>query len=202
MPTLRPYRDYSEKDVINNATFSGTIPANRGTLVKYVQGYVATDEPIEMLGSVGASYNNTVSQRYGAYAKVAACTAGDAALGFLLMDIRETDENGEPLKYNPRKAAEMDCVISGQAVPVVTKGTFHYSGALLASQTPVAHTKLYAGVSGELTTGYVAVSQLVTGVDASGVAFSGYQYDAPQHVGFCLGGKDTNGCVMIRLNVI
>jgi hypothetical protein len=192
MPTLRPYRNYSEKDVINNASFSGAIPATRGTLVKYVQGFVATDEPIEMIGSVGASYNNTVSQRYGAYAKVAACGAGEAALGFLLMDVRETDENGEQLKFNPRKAAEMDCVTSGQAVPVVTKGEFHYSGVLLASQTPAAHTKLYAGPSGELTTGQV------WGALGSGT-ISGVT--SPQ-VGYCLGGKDTNGCVMIRLNVV
>ena len=111
MPTLRPYRDYDEKDVINVASFSGTLPATKGTLVKFQQGFVATDEPVEMLGSVGQSYANTVSQRYGAYAKVAATTAGESAVGLLLMDVRETDENGEALKFNPRKAAEMGCVI-------------------------------------------------------------------------------------------
>jgi len=197
MPTLRPYRDYDEKDVINNAAFSGTLPATRGTLVKYVRGFVASDEPTEMLGNVGASYNNTVSQRYGAYAKIAACGEGEAALGLLLMDVRETDENGELLKFNPRKAAEMDCVLSGQAAPVVTKGTFHYSGILLASQTPAAHTRLYAGPSGELSTGYV-VGALAGATTYSGLAISGITSPC---VGFCLGGKDTNGCVMIRFDV-
>lgn len=198
MPTLRPYRDYSEKDVINNAAWTGTIPANRGTLVKYARGYVASDEPIEMLGSVASSYNNTQSQRYGAYARLAACNAGDSALGLMLMDVREVDENGELLKFNPRKAAELDCVISGQAVPVVTKGTFHYSGILLASQTPTAHTRLYAGPSGELTTG-VVLGALAGYQTNSGLAISGVTSPS---VGYCLGGKDTNGCVMIRLNVV
>jgi hypothetical protein len=178
MPTLRPFRNYDEKDVINVFAFSGTLPATRGTLVKIQRGYVASDEPLQMLGAVGASYNNTVSQRYGAYAQVAATGAGDAALGILLLDVRETDENGELLKFKPRKLAEMDAVLSGQAVPIGFKGTFHYSGALLASQTPAAHTKLYAGVSGELSTG---ISGSV--------------------VGFCLGGKDTNSCVMVQLDV-
>lgn len=178
MPTLRPFRDYDEKDVINLYSFSGTIPANKGTLVKIVQGFVSSDEPVEMLSAVGASYNNVQSQRYGAYAKVAAAGAGENVLGLLLKDIRETDENGEQLKFNPIKAAEMDVVLSGQAVPIVTCGTFLYSGAVLAAQTPAAHTKLYPGVSGELTTGVSGTS-----------------------VGFCLGGKDTNSCVLIRLDV-
>lgn len=198
MPTLRPYRDYDEKDVLNFASFSGTLPATRGTLVKIVRGFVATDEPLEMLGSVGASYTNTVSERYGAYAKIAACGEGDSALGFLLLDVRETDENGEQLKFNPVKAAEMDCVLSGQAVPVVSKGTFHYSGVLLASQTPVVHTKLYAGPSGELTTGVTL--GLLAGYTEVGNG-SGVSGVTSPSVGFCLGGKDTNGCVMVRLNI-
>ena len=178
MPTLRPFRQVDARDIVNVFAFSGTLPATRGTLVKIVRGFVASDEPLQMLGSVGASYTNTVSQRYGAYAQVAATGAGDAAIGILTMDVRETDENGELLKFKPVKLAEMDSVLSGQAVPIATKGMFHYSGALLASQTPAAHTKLYAGVSGELSTGI------------SGAI-----------VGYCLGGKDTNGCVVVKLDV-
>jgi hypothetical protein len=190
MINLRPYRDYDEKDVLNFASFSGVLPAYRGTLVKIQQGFVATDEPIEMLGAVGASYNNTVSQRYGAYAKIAATTAGEAPLGILLFDVRETDENGELLKFNPRKAMEMDVMLSGQAVPVCTKGTFLYSGTVLGAQTPVPHTKLYAGVSGELTTGQAwgaLGSGAITGITSP-------------CVGFCLGGKDTTNAVMVRLD--
>jgi hypothetical protein len=177
MPTLRPFRQIDEFDIVNLFSFSGTLPATRGTLVKIQRGFVATDEPIQMLGAVGNSYSNTVSQRYGSYAKIAACGAGDPALGIMLMDVRETDENGELLIFKPRKAAEMDVVLSGQTVPVGTKGLFHYSGALLSTQVPVAHTKLYAGVSGELSTGI------------SGAV-----------VGYALGGRDTSSGVMIMLN--
>jgi len=128
---------------------------------------------------------------------VAACGAGETPIGMLLMGVRETDENGEQLKFNPVKAAEMGVVISGQAVPYVSRGIFHYSGSILASQTPVAQTKLYAGASGQLTTG-VTLGALVGYVTASGQAVSGVTSPV---VATCLGGKDDNNCVVIRLNI-
>jgi hypothetical protein len=39
----------------------------------------------------------------------------------------ETDENGEKLIYNPIKRDELQAVLSGQAVPVATKGLFTFS---------------------------------------------------------------------------
>ena len=70
MATILPFRDYDEKDVINLFAFSGTLPATKGTLVKIQAGFKATDE-ISMLGNVGQSYPNTVSERYGVAAQVA-----------------------------------------------------------------------------------------------------------------------------------
>jgi len=197
MATLRPFRDYDEKDVVNLFAWSGTIPANRGTVVKINRGYLATDSNPVMLGSVAASYRNTVSQRWGAYATVAATTAGDVALGILLKDVRETDENGELLKFNPIKAAEMDVVLSGQAVPICTKGTFLYSGlsgSLLLSGV-AAMTKVYVGGAGELT---VTPTVGSLGTSASGGSVSGNGHS----VGFALGGIDTNGCVLVKLNFV
>ena len=49
-------------------------------------------------------------------------------LGMTLKDVRSVDENGYPLKFEPRKAAERDLIISGEAVPVVKRGVFLYSG--------------------------------------------------------------------------
>lgn len=189
MPTLRPFRNYDEKDVVNFFAYSGTLPVNRGTVVKIQRGYVASDEPLQMLGSVGQSYNNTVSQRYGAYAQVAQASSTDTPFGILLMDVRETDENGELLKFRPTKLAEMDAVLSGQAVPIARRGIFHYSGAILTGQTPTAAQQLYV-LSGELTTGQT-LKAFAGGVGASGT------YPA---VGITLGTKDTNGCVVVDLD--
>ena len=119
---LRPFRDYDEKDVINLFSLEDTghtLPIVKGTLVKLDGGAGwKADQELEMLGSVGASFSNVTSQRYGVAANVGVTDVGDDALGIILHDVRETDENGEQLKFNPRKAAEMEAVISGQAVPV------------------------------------------------------------------------------------
>jgi len=179
MPNLQPFRNYDEKDVINLFAFSGSLPATKGTLVKVHKeaGWKATDE-MSMLGDVGASFGNTVSQRYGVAAKVAASTIGETPLGILLMDVRETDENGELLKFNPRKAAEMQTVLSGQAVPIVTRGTFLYSGVV---GTPAAGGVAYAGAAGVIT------------ASSSGSAVP---------IGMFLGAKDANDNVLVKINCI
>ena len=123
---LRPFRDYSEHDVINLFAFGDDAQAlgttdvvQAGSVVKVKTGWTNGAET-EFLGDVGASFNNTVSQRYGVTAEVEYTDGGadEAALGITLYDVREFDENGEALKFNPRKAAELQAVLSGQAVPV------------------------------------------------------------------------------------
>jgi hypothetical protein len=56
--------------------------------------------------------------------KVSDTGAGVRPLGILLRDIRNKDENGENLLYYPEKKAELQCVVSGEAVPIATKGIF------------------------------------------------------------------------------
>tara|TARA_A100001201_G_scaffold139061_1_gene130622 strand:+ start:2140 stop:2676 length:537 start_codon:yes stop_codon:yes gene_type:complete len=178
MPTLRPFRDYDEHDVVNLFKYSGTIPVNKGTVVKIMgNGWKSTDET-ELLGDVGSAYNNTVSERYGVAAAVADCGASDTPLGILLHDVKETDENGEKLIFNPRKAAEMQVSLSGQAVPVATKGVFLYSGATLGAQSPAGGTALYTAANGEITTG-----------------------SAGTKIGTALGAKDSDNVVLIKLEL-
>jgi len=179
MPTLRPFRDYDEKDVINLFSFSGSVPTNKGTLVKIVgSGFLPTDQDsLEMLGNVGEGYRNTVSQRYGTPYKVAAAGTGDAVAGMMLFDVRETDENGEQLKFNPRKAAEMEAVLSGQVVPLVTRGIFMVSGVV---GSPTAGAPLYIGAAG---------------------AFDTTQNNGAAKVGQALSAKDSLGYVTVRLDI-
>ena len=180
MPTLLPFRDYDEKDVINIYAPSGVSSLNKGTLMK-VTGpglKLDSDNPIEMLGNAGdntANISNVVLQRYGVVPKMTVCGAGEGsvAIGLTLFDVRETDENGEQLKFRPRKAAEMEVCLSGQAVPVVTRGIFAYSGVTGVS----AGDKLYAGAAG-------ALSKTVSGTA----------------VATALGDTDANGATVIRLH--
>lgn len=190
MPTLRPLRNYDEKDVNNFFTLvnGGSLPQNKGTLVKLVSsGWVADADPTEMLGAPGAAYGNTVSQRYGVTAKVEVAGTGDAVVGMTLFDMKETDENGEQLKFNPRKAQEIEAVISGQAMPLVSRGEFLYSGI---TGTCTAGDKLYAGADGVIN----------SETEALGAAGENDLANATQ-VGIALGSKDSNGWTLIKLDI-
>ena len=169
--TLRPFRDYSEHDVVNLFAYNGAQDANgviatAGTVVK-VQGngfqpVVASTTPggtgflgavpVDLAGLVGAGFANTVSNRYALTAKVTAASSGDAALGITLLNTQELDENGEKLVFNPRKAAEKNVVVSGQGVPVLTKGIVVYSGTEIGSASVGAGVYLSNLNAGELST--------------------------------------------------
>jgi hypothetical protein len=181
--TLRGFRDYNEKDVINLYAISGApidttyqILASKGTIVKIVgDGFRNDVEPDQMIGGFGQfQVNNFQAQRYGNTAQVAIASSlnGDAnPIGMTLFDTRELDENLELLKYRPSKAAEMEAVLSGQAVPIVTKGLFLYSGIQIGTGSPVIPgNPAYLGASGGVcTTGSVQVGRFFgnTGVDTA-----------------------------------
>ena len=168
---LLPFRDYDEHEVINLFKFSGTIPVDQGAIVSIKNGWTQSQNT-ELLGAVGKSYTNTVSDRYGVTASVQLAGTGDAnPLGMLLHSVKEEDENGEKLIYNPRKVAEMEVALSGQAVPIVSRGVFLYSGSTINGQTVTAGQKLYSDANGLLTTGnstnQVAVAQALGSVDST-----------------------------------
>lgn len=181
---LRAFRDYSEHDVINLfAHIDGT--ADNGIVVKLntithwnTSGWHNDDDlnQLSMLGDVGNAYSNTTSQRYGVSARVENCDADALPLGMTLYQVAETDENGEKLIYNPRKAAEMQAVVSGQAVPVVTKGLFLYDYGTVS--TAIAGYNARVGADGTIITG------------GNGAI-----------VGKWLGSSDSNGHALLRLNV-
>ena len=70
--------------------------------------------------------------------KVQLADSGNAALGILLRDVREEDENGEKIRFYPEKKAELQCVASGEAVPVATKGIFTFTEAAFEGGTVLA----------------------------------------------------------------
>jgi hypothetical protein len=127
--TIRPFRDYSEHEVINLFALQGE--SNKGTFVTAaVSGFDLSAGPNFEDDS---SMDNTISARFNVANKVVAAPSGTVpamVLGMTLKDVKSVDENGYPLKFEPRKAAERDLVISGEAVPVVKRGVFLYSGVV------------------------------------------------------------------------
>ena len=137
---LYPFRQYSDVDVINmfasdtvDATPSTNGNGSAGVFVKVSAGnldldpiqYTATDIT-NTLGKtdypfLGAAQYPAVPLQF------TAATAGVPVLGMTLNQTLATDENGERLLYNPVKRAELQAVLTGQAVPVATRGIFTLS---------------------------------------------------------------------------
>jgi hypothetical protein len=172
--TLRPFRDYSEHEVLNLFAFSGTaessaVMATRGAAVKVsAEGFTtgptssSANQPTDFLGDVGAAFPLSNSQRFGVRPKVTLADSGNV-LGLTLMDVRELDENGEKLIFNPRKAAEMNVVISGQAVPVLTRGVVLYSGSAITNAT-AGQFAVVSGTAGDLAnTSTLRTSEVAVG---------------------------------------
>ena len=186
---LKPFRDYSEHDVINlfafgdrSVTLGTSTVVYAGSAVKVQTGWSNTNE-LEMLGDVGAAYANTVSERYGVTADVQYTEGGadEAALGLTLYDVREYDENGEALKFNPRKQDELQAVLSGQAVPIATRGVFLMAtGSWSSSAGILQDNDVFATGDGKVTKlGAKAVNN---------------------RIGRTLGGPDADGSVLVKFD--
>lgn len=126
---LLPLRDYDEHEVINMYSYD-TNSGEAGTLVKVAAGNLTLD-PVSYVGrdtanGGWASYTHARSQYPEVPLKVTAAGAADSGniLGMMLRDVRETDENGEKLLFYPEKKEELQCVLSGEAVPVARRGQF------------------------------------------------------------------------------
>ena len=177
MNTLKPngLRIFAANDELPFYSVSGVGTLVKGAVVKVVgSGVVATNFPITNLGAVGSTYGNTVSSRYGAVPQVTTTTSfADVPVGITLYDVRETDENGEKLIFKPQKQAEMQAVLSGQAVPIATRGVFLCSGI---SGLATGGARCYAGPDGGIhNTGSVVIGKF-------------------------LGAADTNNCVLVELD--
>jgi hypothetical protein len=186
MALLRPFRQISENDVVNLFAFDG-VDADRGAIVKLDASDAKAWKTDNVMGteSINNNYNNTVSDRYAVSARVGLCGSGEVPFGMLMYDVKEFDENGEKLIWHPRKAHEMQVSLSGQAVPVLTRGIVLINGVDVASHNTVAvlpGVKVYAGADGSIVTHTAAPADLKSG-----------------YLGYCIGGSGLNGDVLIKL---
>ena len=152
---LQPFRQYNENDVINLFTYDGT-SVDAGRLLKLDSSNqwsgLGTDDYVDLGSDTGNSYSNVVSTQYSLKGKLDIAAVSEKSIGINLMAMAETDENGEKLLYNPRKAAEMGVVIPGQAIPVASRGIFLYNSneSAWTGSTVNAGTLLYGQNNGIL----------------------------------------------------
>lgn len=162
MPELRPFRQSSENEVINGFfTYDGPMPGKAGTFVKVSVGWSGANQAV-IANPGAASYNNALSPRWGLPAKVIPCNgSGDNAIGMLLYDVREVDENGEKLIWHRQKAECNNWIISGEGCNIAVRGLFMYSGV---EGIAAAGNAAYIGNNGILNTSGSASNTAVTKV--------------------------------------
>jgi len=138
---ILPFRQYAEQDVINLYALKGTDVNSQldtkgngdaGVFVSVSNGKL-DDGPITYASStylgktdypyVGRDQYPSVQLRAGVAA------TGDKVLGMTLNQTALKDENEEKLLYYPQKALENQAVLSGQAVPVLTRGVVTLNGS-------------------------------------------------------------------------
>jgi hypothetical protein len=168
---LLPFRQYNETDVINlykvvpTGTNSMASPFvnggnDNGVLVKVSAGDFTLD-PVSYEANTAASDGGNylgktdypfIGRDQYPTVNLAVNEAASGQAGCLGVTLRQTltyDENGEKLLYNPQKAIEMQAVLTGQAVPVLTKGVITLDNATAFSTAPTAvGQKVYPGGPG------------------------------------------------------
>jgi hypothetical protein len=161
---LYPFRQYSEYDVINlfasdtaDSAPSTNGNGSAGVFVKVSAGNLDQD-PITY--AANSYLGNTDYPFLGAaqYPSVpltfTAATTGAPVLGITLNQTLQNDENGEKLLYNPVKRQELQAVLSGQAVPVATRGIFTLADTAIdwvdANMAPNSHL-LISTTAGKVT---------------------------------------------------
>lgn len=149
---LLPFRQYNEHDVINlfraGDAILNEIPTgpedgvaapnhngqhDNGVLVA-IQSADFTKEPVEY--GTDAYLGKTDYPHIGRnqYPKATPTyeVSESQALGITLRQTLTHDENGEKMLYYPQKALELNAVLPGQAVPILTRGIITVSEAALS----------------------------------------------------------------------
>lgn len=183
-PNLKPLRSFSEHDVIEFFAHASS-SANKGSIVK-IDSALGNTNVWQNASSPATPHLDTFGQLAGvpsrAYAdrkevtwKVSNATTGDTPLGMLLFDVREENDFGEKYIYRPRvERTERDIVVSGEAVPVVTRGLFTING-FVGTPGPGSGAKVSTASGGYFqvtatTTGVDNVGRFLTSADADGYA--------------------------------
>ena len=129
---ILPFRQYAEEDVVNlyataaaNNAVTDSGDGDAGVFVTVDAGDLSLD-PIQYennsyLGKT--DYPFIGRDQYPVVPlKVKAANTTSACLGLTLLQTANYDENGEKLLYYPQKQLETQSVLTGQAVPILTKG--------------------------------------------------------------------------------
>ena len=155
---MLPFRQYNENDVVNLYSLDAAT-GQAGSLVTVSAGNLNL-EPVEL---VNYGFTNQMGHATSLYPQVPlkltkVTATGQRPLGIMLRDVRTVDENGENLLFYPQKKDELQCVVSGEAVPVATRGLFMFNVDGLAGGVSPAINSYAIPVADGLLTGVASPS--------------------------------------------
>jgi len=172
---ILPFRQYAEEDVVNlfansaaNNAVSDSGDGDAGVFVQVTAGDLSLDpiqyETNSYLGKT--DYPFIGRDQYPVVPlKVSAADTDNACLGMTLLQTAQTDENGEKLLYYPQKKLETQSVLTGEAVPILTKGV-----VTLAASANVNGANATVGDLTDFAPGNWLVISSATNGKVSGVA--------------------------------
>lgn len=131
---LGAYREYHEAFVLNGLFALATATGSKGTILSITgfplaTGYNPANNDFWGSTTLTNGQINTYSNRYELNSRVTPTPSGGVPLGLQLYDVLEVNPYGESLLYREQERAERQIVVSGQAVPIATKGVFYVLGA-------------------------------------------------------------------------
>lgn len=184
-----PFRDYDEHDVIN--LFSKDITGVAGELVKIIRS-----TPSSTMGfsntPVGASFARVYSNRFEVTDKISITKGGRfldtkyTTLGLTLNATLDKDENDMPIRYNDQRKRELQCVVSGEAVPVLRRGLIGVYGNAYTGTPTVGYAVVpYTGGGGLLH--FIDPTDTASLNDTGNTAL----YRSNQVIGYCLSSSGT-----------
>ena len=193
---LLPFQQRDENDTVN--LYSLTNTGERGMLVTVDSANMDEKHGWDYNHAPGASYNGVSSFRYETKTKVKPAASGDtkySILGLTLFDVAETDENGEKYIYNKQKARENSTVVSGESVPVGTKGIFTLNSLSWSNGT--GNLPQVGDVAVAAADGKFYFADYSTEITSSGVPY-GEQHIVGKVIGT---GSKQDGYVMLKLDI-
>ena len=147
-PNMKPFREVDVHDVINMfAHVSGSV--NAGTFVIATVADPDANPQAFIAGTREGQPTRAFSPRWENPNKVRTTTSGEVPLGIMLNDVREYNSYGDRYVHHKDELGRLDIVLSGQAVPIATRGIFEING-FSGAPGPMSGAIAHPTVDGQL----------------------------------------------------